>query len=439
MPNPAEARSLLRAWVLSLGSLAALLAGLLVAINLLPEPWPKLVAAALCLLLLIATACMLVGTYMDVPFGFSTWAERSLHAWTARFAPDPGAFLYRWAESSSTLDRARERLAMAAERGSAPAMLELGRDLLDGAMGTAARGAALPWLQRASDRGQAEAAYWMGEALRWGMAEPGRPEDAPRFYLIAARAGFRPAAAWLARAYAVGDGVAADPAQAAAWSERAERLPGSDAPGPNLLQRLADRPSRLQELAGEFHTASTQMGEILWPQRWFRTVTWSCTILFLALLLMIVLASPALLAGLVATALGLLLASLGMRLLGYGPQRARRGTRALEARALAGEPAACFELGKCYEGGHPDLPRDPSAAREWYQRAARTGHPEALLRLADLLSWGMGGPKDSAEARRLLERAAALGVPEAQARLGRLGFSAAPAAADEDGRGGGPP
>jgi hypothetical protein len=375
---------------------------------------------------------------MAVPFGFSTWAERLLHAWTARFAPDPGGFLFHWAETSPTLLQARERLFMAAERGSAQAMLELGRDYLEGAMGSEARGAALPWLQQAADRGEAEAAYWMAEALRWGLATQGRPDEVVRCYLKAARGGYRPAAAWLARAYAVGDGVEADAAQSAAWSARADQLSGSDTPGPSLLKRLSDRPSRLREIAGEFHAAADQMEEVLWPHRWFRAVTWSCTILFLGMVVLIVFSSPTLLSLLIVMALGLAMAALGMRLMGYGPQRTSRGTRTLETRARAGEPEACFELGRCYECGHPDLPRDAGAARDWYARAAGSGHPEALLRLADLLSWGMGGPKNTAEARRLLERAVAMGVPEAQARLGRLGLSAAPASADEDPRGGAP-
>lgn len=433
MRNAAEKASALRPWLLSLGSLALLFAGLLIGINLLPDPWPRIIAAVLCAGLLILLGFMAAGSYMRLPFGFATWGERRLLLWTARFCHAPGDFLYRWAEAAPSLDRARERLTMAAERGCVPAMRELGRDLLDGAMGGMARGAGLPWLRRAAEAGDPESDYWLGEALRWGMAEGGKPADALACYLRAARGGYRPAAVWLARAYAVGDGIEADAAQAAIWAKRATTLSGGETPDPGLLRRMVDRPSALAGVGEDLNEAADQIGEMLWTQRWFRIVTWTLTSLFLLMATLVLLVTPMLIQLVVVLGFWLLATSMLLRLYGLGPSRTSRSTRKLEARAQAGELVACFELGQCYERGHHDLPKDHGAARSWYRRAVAGGHPEALLQLADLLSWGLGGPKDLAEARRLLERAAALGMPEAHARLGRLGtgLSREAAAADE--------
>lgn len=434
MPNAAESGTALRPWILSLGSAALILALLLIAIGLLPDPWPRIVSSLLCAGLLLLVGLMAVGSSMGSPFGFANWGERMVLVWTARFAPDPGAFMLRWADAAATLDQARERLALAAERSSVPAMRELGRDLLEGAMGTTARAAALPWLRRAAERGDAESAYWLGEALRWGIASDPRPMEAERCYLKAASAGYRPAAVWLAHAYAVGDGVAVDEALAADWARRGKALGGGDAPESGLLQRMVDRTSRPAAIAGEFLQAAGQIEELLWPQRWFRTVTWTLTVLFLLLTALFILTNPMLFRILVLVVVWLVAAALLLRLYGLGPQRVSRDTRRLEARATAGEPAACFELGLRFETGHHDLPKDPVAARIWYEKAARHGHPEALLRLADLLSWGMGGAKDVPEARKLLERAAFMGMPEAHARLQRLapGLSGTATAADEE-------
>lgn len=439
MRNAAEDLSALRPWLASLGSLGLAFVLVLGAASLLPDPWPRILASVLCATLLFLVGLMAFGSFMTLPFGFTTWAERALLIWTSRFARDPGAFLFRWAEAAPSLDRARERLALAAARGCAPAMRELGRDLLEGAMGSTARGAAVPWLRRAAAAGDPESHYWLAEAARWGMDTGRSAAGAIQGYLRAARDGYRPAAAWLARAYAAGDGVEADAEQAAAWAARAGSLPGDESPRPGLLQRMVDRASPLAGIEDDFNQAADQISEILWAQRWFRAVTWVLVGFFLLAAALLLVLSANLLRLVIVLAFWLFFTSMLLRLYGLGPQRTSRGTRRLETRARAGEPTACFELGLCYERGHPDLPKDQGAARVWFSRAAASGHPEAILRLADLLSWGLGGPKDLAESRRLLQRAAAMGVPEAHARLGRLGAGLTRAAepADEGPREGG--
>lgn len=438
MPSRDEAA--LRPWLKSLGSLVGFVAVLVLGIALLPDPWPRVVSALLCAGLLMLAGVAAAGAWMDRSFRILAWGENALLRWTARFAADPGGFLLRWAEASPTLDRARDGLFLAAAQGSVAAMREIGRDYLAGSMGSEARAAGLPWLRKAADRGDAEAAFHLAEALRWGVGEGAKPEEALRCYQEAARRRFRPAALWLARACASGDGTTRDEAQAEAWATRAGELPGPDEAPPGLLQRMSEHTGAAAAAVDEFLEAGAQIEARLWPQRWFRRVVWTITLATLVLLALFVLVTPLLLR--LALLLGFWLAatSLLLRLYGFGPQRVSRGTRRLEAKAAGGDRESCYELGRWYDEGHPDLPKDPVLARTWYERAARSGHPAAILRLADLLSWGLGGPRDAAEARRLLAWAAGMGVPEARLRLARMepGLSETPATSDEGSRSGTP-
>lgn len=55
----------------------------------------------------------------------------------------------------------------------------------------------------------------------------------------------------------------------------------------------------------------------------------------------------------------------------------------LLAQANAGDPAAQYDLGACYDFGY-SAPIDKAQAIRWYRRAANNGHPGALLRLEQL-------------------------------------------------------
>lgn len=101
----------------------------------------------------------------------------------------------------------------------------------------------------------------------------------------------------------------------------------------------------------------------------------------------------------------------------YRPSRKLLRT---ERRAEAGDAASAFGLGMSYKIGTPDLPKDHPLARQWLRKAMDAGHLEAMVQLAELLSWGSGGAKDVAEARRLLEAARDAGSAEAATRLARL-------------------
>ena len=114
---PSEADTALRPWLLGLGTLALAGSGLLAGILHLPSPWPGVLGTLLATGLLLMLGIMAAGAWVGTPFRLATLAEGWLLRWTARFAADPGAFLYRWAEAAPDIDRARERLQGAADRG----------------------------------------------------------------------------------------------------------------------------------------------------------------------------------------------------------------------------------------------------------------------------------------------------------------------------------
>ena len=60
-----------------------------------------------------------------------------------------------------------------------------------------------------------------------------------------------------------------------------------------------------------------------------------------------------------------------------------------------------------------------SAARAWFEKAAAQNHPGALERMGAFAQSGRGGPKDTSAAKAYYERAAALGNDKAKAALKR--------------------
>jgi TPR repeat protein len=65
--------------------------------------------------------------------------------------------------------------------------------------------------------------------------------------------------------------------------------------------------------------------------------------------------------------------------------------------------------------------RDLDEARQWYEKAADQGMPEAQTVLGDLHAMGIGGvPADAEAARSWYEKAAAQGHQAAQAKLAGL-------------------
>nr|WP_281502862.1 tetratricopeptide repeat protein [Ancylobacter crimeensis] len=85
------------------------------------------------------------------------------------------------------------------------------------------------------------------------------------------------------------------------------------------------------------------------------------------------------------------------------------GNAGLRQAALAGDPAAAYEIGLRYAEGTDVAPDAPRAAR-WFARAAAHGSVPATYRLAVLLDHGAEGlPRDVPRARALYAAAAGAG------------------------------
>lgn len=129
-------------------------------------------------------------------------------------------------------------------------------------------------------------------------------------------------------------------------------------------------------------------------------------------------------------------ALVGLALLVGGTTWATRGEaiealplRRLRQAAAAGDPVAMLELAHHLEVGSYTIFAAPRAeeAYFWFERAAATGAPRALVRLALRLEDGRV-PRDRARALRLLDEAAARGDPDAAVHLERLTRVALPGA-----------
>ncbi len=425
-----------RPWILASGVAGLAGVGLLAGVRALPEPWPSVAVALLLTFLVLFLALIVIDLGFGGSMGTTRWADRAARRFTARFARDRGALWLAWAEREPVLSRALDDLARAAAEGHPAAMREYGRHFLDGGMGTTARAAAVPWLRRAAEAGDAPAAYFLGEILRWGVGEASRPGEALAWYLRAARGGYRPAALWLAQACLGGEGQEADPEQAASWARRAEAMAGEDAPAPGLL---AGPPAEEGggATAGEI---MDEVGEALWEMKGYRVLVVVLAALLVGALALVILVVPVLQRLALVLVLGLALVAALMRLLGHHAPGPSRSGKDLEARAGAGDAEASFQLGLRFERGHYDLPRDLELARRHFDCAAQAGHARASLHLADLLSWGMGGPADPDRAHRILEWLARTGHPEASAKLQRLGagLNSGDGPADQEKEGGSP-
>ena len=92
----------------------------------------------------------------------------------------------------------------------------------------------------------------------------------------------------------------------------------------------------------------------------------------------------------------------------------------IRAKAEKGEPQAQYQLGRLYESGQEDMPRDLTEAAVWYDKAARRGDSEAATQLGLLYLKGNGVPQNFHEAVRLFQQAAERGHSRAQLLLGRM-------------------
>jgi hypothetical protein len=91
----------------------------------------------------------------------------------------------------------------------------------------------------------------------------------------------------------------------------------------------------------------------------------------------------------------------------------------IEQKAEQGDPQAQFELGMRYRQGH-DTVADPSAALEWFRKAAAQSNTEAMVQLPIMFGTGRGVTKNVAQAVSWFRQAAELGNASAQFNLGGI-------------------
>lgn len=92
-------------------------------------------------------------------------------------------------------------------------------------------------------------------------------------------------------------------------------------------------------------------------------------------------------------------------------------------RAKAGDPDAQYSAGSVYRGGLLGQAQSLGEAQRWYERAAHSGHVEAMTNLARLFLQDLpreGCTRDVVRGREWFERAAAQGDIDAMFQLGRL-------------------
>ncbi len=220
-----------------------------------------------------------------------------------------------------------------------------------------------------------------------------RHDDARRVFSVAAEKKSAFAALWMGNFYERGLGVAADPAAARKWWEKAAALGSSD---------------------GLYNLAILHMDGIGVPKN-----------------------------GPEARRLFEKSAALGdsgaMRLLGDMhyfakgiPDDNTRAREWYEKAAALDDTRAKRRLGEIHQKGH-GVKVDGAAARLWFQRAAADGDAEAMRELADLYLNAIGGAREPKKARGLLEQAAASGNAQAMTTLAQVLLAGAVGDVDEAG------
>lgn len=399
-----------RVWARALGALALLLFGPLLLLRTplarLGEAWAALLIMALWAL---AMAFVIAGL-LWTPGLVLAWLERRLRRWVAWFAGDPAGCWLDWARHAHRSDMARWCLDQAAEAGGPEALFQLGLVHLEGGTGPGGRIVAMDRFRQAAALGHPEAAFRLAEGLRTGGGQllPD-PLEAERLYQRAAGLGFGPAAAWLAQAYAMGDGVPVDADRSRRWAAVAERLRPHpelsrsllrhDAAPEDPLARLTSRAVRgFEGTAG--HVVAHPLG------RWalllvalalatallalFGTLFWagSKSLLHLPLLWTVA-----------------LVALLVWQLRPLWKDRPRSGRDRLLAAAEAGDPEACYQVGLAHRLGTAHRRKDDLSAVLWFRKAAEAGHREAMAALAEAYLGGHGVLRDPREAARWAQAA----------------------------------
>lgn len=398
------------AWLRALGVLALFLAApfllLRTPLARLGEAWiGLLLMAAWALLVAFAIAFMLWSSGAVV-----TWLERRLRRWVARFSPEPVALWLHWARHAGRPAMARWCVEQAAELGGAEARFQLGLIHLEGGSGPGGQSLAMAHFRAAAEQGHPEAAFRLAEGLRTGVgAFRAEPREAEAWFQRAAELGFGPAAAWLARAYVEGEGVAADEALARQWAGRAERLRPHPPLSRSVLRHDAAPEDPLVRLARRMtHEVERGMDRVVAHPlgRWGlgATTLLVCAVLVFGFGRLFWAGSRAMFHLPLAFAAALL-ALVAWQTRPLWRDRPRMGRDRLLAAAEAGDVEACYRLGLAYRQGTPPRPKDDLSAALWFRKAAAAGHREAMAALAEAYLGGHGVLRDPREAARWAEAA----------------------------------
>lgn len=352
--------------------------------------------------------------------GLLNWIEGRLRWLGAAGAADPGALWLRWGRRAHYKQQGLDYLTRSADLGNAEGQLELGLFYAEGGYGPGGKGYALELFRQSAEQGNLEAGYHLAEALRWA----GRSEEALAWYQRSAQGGFGPSMFWLVKANEYADGLEQqDLEEAAFWRAGLEGLGTYEPPRRSVLMGQpedADLDPLVRMMRAARDSAEAWVGQ--WVHRaWFPVVFWGS----------LGLAAGCLFVGFVfiffnSDIFGALFSIpiivgvlFGLRLW-WGLRRGSRYSKrqhGIWVKAFKGDPESCFRYGLALKQGTSDVPKDPGEARTWFERAARQGHLEAMVQLAELLRWGAGGLRLPGEARAWLQKAADAGHPGAAEQL----------------------
>lgn len=403
-----------RAWAKGLAVLGLILFLPLLLLATPLAPLARAWQALLVLALLGAWVAANVATMDGARLPPLIWAEGRLRAWIARFAADPEGLWLHWARHAHHSQAARAYLDQAVRLGGAEALFQEALVLLEGGWGAGGHAGAPDRLRRAGLKGHGEAAFRLAEVLRTGQGGV-RPEaaEAERWYLRAAALGHGPAAAWLAHAYACGDGVEADGAKAAMWASEARSREPHPAPSHSLLRHDAAPPDPLVRLG----SASMEGIEAAADRVVGHAAGRRILLLGTAALAAVVLGGLGLLfwlgSGIFYHLPLIALAPLVLLMVWQTRQlrkdRPRTGRDRVAEAAAGGDPEACYQLGLAYRLGTrlgtSQRPKDDLTAALWFRRAAEAGHAGAMQAMAEAYLGGHGVLRDPREAARWTEAA----------------------------------
>lgn len=281
-----------------------------------------------------------------------------------------------------------------AEEGDIGAELQLAKAYDTGRGVSADHFEAAAWYRKAADAGNAEAQNGLGVKYKLGEGVPKDPALAVQWYRKAAKSGYPYAMFNLGAAYYNGDGVAVDDAESLAWFEIAAEFGSPSAP--EAVQRALTDGPRFEHIDG-LHKGWQMLldgdGVPARPEAAVKVIQKTI-------------------------AIGSNLANLELANLyveGKGLQRNPvLAFQSCDEAAVRNYPPAMTCMGQFFQTGI-GVAADLKMATEWYQKGARCGERNSILRLAKMFEEGSNGQADKVQALAYY-LLAANALPEAKSR-----------------------